>query len=219
MKFKLSILSTLAPLLLLVASCTTSPQEEATPPEPALAVLTGSNAWGCDAKGDRYEFGLLNTTPGQSGISTQPPGMSYYVYLSGTPVFNLGHDCVCRIKHYTLEFDQLPSHNQILVRNQTGGVIPFTGPIATQDGFEAIRIQEKYLQNGLFVGFVGGASPGPQLRYSGGFCIVDNISAPVDQVELVHMEAYREPAFDSETNEEYLAYFLPLTVLTPAGPI
>lgn len=218
MKIRLIILSFLAFLISFGTSCNVSPQEETALPEPALAVGVGNNAWACATVGEAFTFNLETVTSGQTGGAGIPAGMSYHVFLAGTPPYQLGKNCMCKIQHYTLEFSNLPQGSLPVVEDLNGNSIPFTGPFATASGLEAITIHKKYLNYGLYVGFDGGLSPQPELMLAGGFCIVDNISAPYEPGVVDYVSAYMEVAFDTETQTEYLEYFLPPSVLTAVGP-
>lgn len=210
----------LALLFSLLSSCNVSTPEDPVLPEPtpAMAYVPGSSAWDCSSAGDPYTFSIQYLTPQQSGGSIIPNGMSYYVYLPSTQPYGLGQNCVCRIQYFDLEFDYLPPSTQIMVGNLQGYSIPFEGPLNLANGRREIRIDKRYIAQGILIGFDPGVSPRPILKYSGGFCIVDNISAPRLDVEEIYTFAYAEPLLHPETQEEYLAFYLPLFDLVPYIP-
>ncbi len=205
-------------LVALLASCNFSPQEPPLPPQPVLAQVDGNNAWDCESTGDQYTFALESSTPGQVGGPAIPSGVAYYVYLGDTPPYELEKNCMCKLQHYTLEFDFLPLATQISLDNLNGISIPFSGPSSTGNGTQEITISKRFLQSDVHIGFDPGINPKPVLLKAGGICIVDNISAPLVASEPVYFQAFHQVAYDPEQEVEYIEYYLPSSILTPLIP-
>lgn len=201
----------LALFIALFSSCQVTPEDSPLPPQAALAVIVGNNAWDCISKGQQYAFNLEHRSPGQAGGSIIPPGMAYYVYLGNVPSYDLEKNCMCRLQHYSLEFDFLPATSQIELSKLDGTPIPFSGPQTTPDGKQALKISQRYLDTGMLIGFDPALPSQPSLHHAGGICIVDNISAPLPLVQgdPIRDHVYYEMVYDEELDTEYATYFLP----------
>lgn len=205
-------------LVALLSSCNFSPQESPLPPQPVLAQIAGNNAWDCESTGEQHTFALKSSTPGQVGGPVIPSAVAYYVYLDETPPYELGKNCMCKLQHYTFEFDFLPLASQISLNSINGISIPFSGPSSTANGTQEITISKAFLQSEVLIEFHPGINPKPDLLEAGGICIVDNISAPLATVEPVYFQAFRQVAYNPELEEEYYEYFLPSSILSPVVP-
>lgn len=205
----LSLLAFLSSIITLGCSNPIIP-EDLDSASPAFAPDNPDEQVRCNETGNAYYFDALFDNFSDPSGTTIPSGMIYSVYLGTTPPYQLGRDCVCKVKYYTIEFDNLPSSASIKVEDHAGNPIPFIGPL-TSASTTNIQISENHLSTGVYIGFNPGVNPIPEIAKAGGFCIVDNISGPTPAT--IQTAAFVELVYLEESNIDRTDIFLPVSAM------
>lgn len=166
---------------------------------------------GCQQIGLQFAFDLGTMHADDPGATMIPIGKSYYLYLTPTPPYHLGKDCVCRIKYYDVAFNHLPPAADIQVTDMGGNPINFIGP-QQMGSFQTLEIHATSLTTEVLIGFSPNVVPKPLLVTAGGFCIVDNISGP--RIEAPLTSAYEEVGQHPISGLPINNIFLPLSVMS-----
>lgn len=183
------------------------------PPTPTQAVNTVQCAnWGCTEK-----FGLNVDIPGapqdNQGMVVD---MGYYTYLGSTPPYRLSDDCECRVLRYQILFDYLPSASEIYLRDVNGNTIPFSGPFSGSIGHWIVIGKDDIStgpSGGVNIGFDIDLGARPQLKSSGGYCIIENVDAPIIVEDIPMTDPYTLDYFSPETNEPLQSIYMPINSL------
>lgn len=183
--------------LLGASGCEKASLVEQTPALPSTQMFLNDDPQCID--GERREFGMEATTDDHVLL----PGMNLQISYFALPGYSPSDECLCRVEHVFLEFDYLPAANDITVVDDLGVVLGFNGPFPVLNGPGAyIEVLANDHEPTIEIGFDPLVQPLPTLLRSGGFCVVDNVSAP-DPTTLL-TTPYVESDPESHTKKTYI---------------
>ena len=128
-------------------------------------------------EGERREFGMEASTEPQSAFR----GMDLFISYFSFPGYLPSSECLCKVDYVELEFDYLPAASDISVFDDQGLALPFSPPIAisTPAGTRyRIEVYANDHEPDIMIDFAPTVTPIPTLMKAGGYCVVDNVSAP-----------------------------------------
>ncbi|MEM0998847.1 MAG: hypothetical protein AAGN35_17445 [Bacteroidota bacterium] len=171
----------------------------------------------CHGQAGSRNFDLDTTTNVSISFPTEGP-IKYGAYLGSYPPFEEGRTCMCKIKHYAMEFDFLPGASDIYVYNGNGAELSFNGPFdLDNDGSnDAIQIPGFYIHQHVYIGFNALIDPSPELLRAGGLCMIENLSSPIEAV--LRTTFVERQNLDPLGNVIGIDYYIPASSAT-AGPI
>ena len=150
-------------------------------------------------EGERREFGMQATTEEHVLL----PGMDLHISYFAMPGYMPSTECLCKVEYVVLEFDYLPQANDITVLDEQGDTLAFSGPFSNVTSPGAyIHVYANDHQPNIMIGFDPSVQPSPSLELAGGYCLIDNVSAPDSTLLLT--TPYLEFNPENETRRTYI---------------
>lgn len=215
MKPILNLFAALAIAISLVACNSEAPLDNPLPAQESPVPAMAAEPIICTNLGAGRWFNLQNIEPGalQDNQGMDVDMFSYH-FLGSVPEYRLNDGCECKITYFKLLFNDLPDHNDILLRDAGGNPVAFTGPSMEIDGDYILIAKEDIsvgFAEGVNIGFFAEGESPPQLLFGGGYCVIENVDAPIEVLHRSMTDPYAQIDIMPDGQEYIKDIYMPIT--------